>query len=74
MPKAKKVREEFGAQIIIMETATLSPAPSKIEFVSRHKCVLVGIGKDHTAELYLDEEALVALREMKKKKKVLICE
>jgi hypothetical protein len=32
--------------------------PSEVKFVSQHKAVTVGIGKDHTASVYLDVDAI----------------
>ena len=36
----------------------LSSAPTKIELVSSHKECIIGIGKDHTASIIIDENAL----------------
>ena len=60
--------ETLGAKIIIRETAKIGKAPATINLaVNTEKPtdfyeVIVGIGKDHTAHLYLDEHALVELR------------
>ena len=36
----------------------LSPAPNNIKLISPHKECIVGIGKDHTASIIIDEGAL----------------
>lgn len=40
---------------------TLGEAPYKTERFGKHYSVLIGIGKDHTAELTLNEDALQVL-------------
>jgi len=40
----------------------VSEGPSEISFGMKHFVVDVGIGKDHTASIYIDEEALKELR------------
>ena len=56
--------ETLGAKIIIGKSAKMAPAPKKIEFKSDYFEVFVGIGTDHVAYLFLDEDALAELRKM----------
>jgi len=44
--------------ILIPLGSILSVAPRKIEYHSKHYDLLIGIGKDHTARLIIDEDAL----------------
>jgi hypothetical protein len=43
-------------------------APREVKFLSPHNCVIVGIGKDHGASIYIDVDVIDALREYKQSK------
>jgi len=47
--------------IIIPKGVTVSSAPSKIELSDEWYELTIGIGKDHTARLLIDDDALRAL-------------
>ena len=50
----------------IMSRERIAPGPFRREFVSPHVEAVVGIGKDHTATISVDEEALEVLFEKPK--------
>lgn len=52
----------LGRRIVIPASTVTSPGPSKIEHCTPHYEILIGIGNNNTASLYLDEDALAALR------------
>ena len=55
---------KLGASIYISREAELGCAPVKRLFHSKHYEYIIGIGKDHTASLTIDEDALKELRKM----------
>lgn len=52
----------LGRRIVIPASTAISPGPSKVEYYTPVYAVLIGIGRNNTASLYLDEGALQALR------------
>jgi hypothetical protein len=47
----------------LVENGDIGPAPNRSEYYTPHYEVIVGIGKDHTAKIILDEGAYFALME-----------
>lgn len=52
----------LGRALIISAYAQLETAPTKTERFGNHYELTIGIGNDHTANLIIDEEALLALQ------------
>lgn len=52
----------LGRRLVIPAGTVISPGPSKVEYNTPIYEVLIGIGRNNTASLYLDEDALQALR------------
>lgn len=60
---ARIMRNKIPKTIIIPKGTKLSSVPTRIHFVEDVYELVIGIGKDHVAYLYLDQDALKALEE-----------
>ncbi len=47
----------------LVERGDIGPAPTRSEYYTPHYEVIVGIGKDHSAKIIIDEEAYFTLLE-----------
>lgn len=58
-----KEKEETILLRKIIENEDPNPAPNRIEFVSPHYEIIVPIGEDHTASVFIDAESYFELLE-----------
>ena len=58
----------LGVNLFIPSTEILNEGPVKIQYGTRHYSIIIGIGKDHTAELLIEEDALKELRKISSNK------
>ena len=58
-----KEKEETYLLRKLIEEGNLNPAPSKMEFYTPHFEMVIGIGKDHSATLIIDEDSYFELLE-----------
>ena len=61
----KNPLKDIPTEVLLMETLQRSikqEAPTNIEFCQEHFEYVVGIGKDHTASIYLQVEDIEALK------------
>ena len=47
----------------LLEEGDVNPAPEKVEYSTPHYELIIGIGKDHTASIFIDEDAYFELME-----------
>ena len=57
---------ELLAELIRRNQDNTHDAPSKREYFTPHYDVLIGVGKDHTADITLDHDAMSELMELTK--------
>jgi len=67
MPKAKVKKEVLGREINISANAAIDIEPAfKTEYYCDMVTLIIGIGKDETADLYMTTEAWEALKKGEK--------
>lgn len=57
---SSKLTDENLLKILLMRNI-VQDAPTKVTFYTRHHTITIGIGKDHTATIVLDDDALTKL-------------
>ena len=55
---------ELLAELMKRNHGQLNPTPKKRQFVSSHVELCIGIGRDHTANITIDVDALSELRQL----------
>lgn len=58
-------KKELGRKIVIPADAEVTSGITGVSFHTKTYELRIGIGKDHTASLFIDEDALEALQEYK---------
>lgn len=64
LAEANTERSQLQALSIILDSAEIQDGPNAVRFLERVKTLTVGVGKDHTATIYMFEDDIAALRRL----------
>lgn len=64
LAEANNERAQLQALSILMDGNEIQDGPAATRFIERVKCITVGIGRDHTATIYMFEDDIAAVRRL----------
>ncbi|MEE9311935.1 MAG: hypothetical protein V3V10_05915 [Planctomycetota bacterium] len=61
---AKLERSQLAALDLLLDSVEIQDGPNRVSFFEKVQCLTVGVGKDHTATIYMFKDDIAAVRRL----------
>lgn len=61
---AKLERSQLEALGLLLDSVEIQDGPRRVDFIAKVQCLTVGVGKDHTATIYMFKDDIAAVRRL----------